>query len=359
MGILSRLRPSSPRAWAYLIAGVAAALGAAIPVHPSGLAAVDHLLAGCMAAVVSLAARKARRWTWLVLAAITATFSAAFWASVMAIVALLIGAVVSWRRRRLPVAGSVIGALGALASLRLADGGRTGVSAALALVAVAPVLVSGYKNGGRAAQLLTRRVAAVGAAAVAAIALSYGAALNESRRAGALGAGELDEALAASRQGDFHAASEHLDQAMAAIGQASGEVGAWWAQPARALPLLGPNANAVAKVLGAAQGLSAALADVVIEAELESFGDQGRIDPETFQRLERPIDGWWPPSTRPRGRWHRSIPRGWPRPSPAGCATWVPPSIGPPTTPTSFGRLSAPFLISSASGVSAATSCCS
>jgi len=278
------------RMWSYLIAGAGACFGATVSVHPSGWAVSDHVLAGAMVGIVSLAATGARRSTWLALAAITAAFAEVPWASVVALVALLLAAGASWWRKRLPVVGSVVGALGALAALRLVDGGRTGVSAILALAAVAPVLASGYRHAGRPARRRIERWSKVGVAAVATVAVLYGVTLAAARGAGGRATEELGVALQASRQGDFAAASEHLARAMAAMDRASGRVGAWWVQPVRALPVLGPNADAVTALLDNAKALSTAAAAVVGEAESESLALRGgRVDPEAFARLDRPI----------------------------------------------------------------------
>jgi hypothetical protein len=149
-----------------VVAGVA---GAFAGCEPTGGSIADPVLSGLLAAAVTLAASRARRWSWIYIAGLAAVGSNTGATSLVAAVALIaavVGAFVPRRR----IYGAVVGALAVQALLRLPDLGFHGASAMLAAAAVIPVLVSGYALSPRS----TRRVAQrclIGLGAVAALGL--------------------------------------------------------------------------------------------------------------------------------------------------------------------------------------------
>ena len=298
VGLLSARWPAG------VVAGLAAlTAGLAVPAHPSRLEVVDRLLVAGYVGVVALAGGRARRWTWLLLAVIAATFAGVAWAWVAAGGAVVLTGLSVWRRRSLPLAGSVVGGLGALGTLRLVDGGVTGTSLVLGCAAVGPLVWSGYRQAPHAPRRAWRLTLAGSTFAVFAIGLIYGVAVLSARSAADRGVHGLQVALAAGRAGDLDGASTELSRAQRDLDQASRHLGAWWSSPARAVPVLGQNAEAASAAVDVARGLTAAASEVVSAAGSETLGmHDGRFDPAAFESLRGPLEGLRAAVDRAAGR---------------------------------------------------------
>ena len=275
-----------------MVAGLAAlTAGLVVPAHPSGLEVVDRFLVAGYVGVATLAGSQARRWTWHLLAGIVASFAGVAWASAAAAGAFVLAGLAAWQRRELPLVGAVVGGLGALASLRLVDGGGTGTSLVLGCAAVGPLVWSGYRQAPRSARRAVRLSLAGSTLAVFVVGLIYAVAVLSARSAADRGVRGLQVALAVGRTGDVQGANTELGNAQRNLDDASRALGAWWTSPVRAVPVLGQNAEAASAAVDVARGLTAAASEVVNAAGSETLGmHDGRLDPAAFESLRGPLD---------------------------------------------------------------------
>ena len=292
-----RRRPRSPgrRRELLLVAAVVAAgalAGALLTdVEPSGNAVADRLFAAAAVAVVAGAASTARRWTWLVLAAVALATAGDTWAVGCAFAALALALLTAGPIRPHPAVGALVGALGAFALLRIGDLGPLGLPVLVSGLAVAPVLVSGHQHAGRRTRRRVRRAALACGAAVVLVGLAYGLALRSARPAAERGLAELDAGLAAAHEGDDAAAAGHLDAAADAFADADGHLGGWMAAPARVLPVMGHNARATATMAAAAADVARQGAASATEADTDTLTVQGgRLDLARVRALGAPLD---------------------------------------------------------------------
>jgi hypothetical protein len=183
---------------------------------------------------------------------------------------------VAGRHRR---AGAVIGALVGLSALWLRWPAATGATALLAAVAVVPMWVSAYRVERRRTRRRLRYVLA-GFAALVVVAGAASLVLAARHATPVLDAvGDAESAAESVRDGQVAAASGDLRAAAGRLTAASEEAAGWWMQPARVVPLLGPNVEAFHRSTGAAAALTGAAAALA-----------GQVDYEALQRPDGGID---------------------------------------------------------------------
>jgi hypothetical protein len=276
-----------------LIAGVAgaAAIGAALaPGSPTGVGVADVLFRAAFAAVVTLAASRARRWTWIILAGVTALASAdGGWLLVAAaaLAVAIVGGIVSRRR----LIGAITGALAVQALLRLPDLGFSGASALVTVLAVTPALVSGYVMMPRRHRRMVHRVliAAAGFAVVAAclFAFSVLAAITGVRA----GIDQVHDGLDAAGDGDMTYAGRLFGDANDSLDTASASLGAWWAWPARVVPVLAQQARALDNATSSAADVAESAGNAAIAADFEQIRYRsGQIDLERVREARAPLE---------------------------------------------------------------------
>lgn len=231
--------------WAILGLVLAAAIGALFTdCQPTLWEPADRFLTAAFAALVTAAASKARRWSWLVLAGaagLGARGPVLLACAAVAVVAAFFAAVVSDERSRL--LGAVIGAISVQVLLRLPELRYDGATALLTLVATVPVLVSGYRMCRRRTRKRIRRIAFVVGALVVVAGVGLGFAALEARS-------QMLNAVASARAGFDAVRGGHQQDAISKLELAQHEFGAAAdtfsspiAKPARAVPILGPQAR--------------------------------------------------------------------------------------------------------------------
>ncbi len=142
-----RTRPETR--WNFIIAiavvaGIAAAFSSA---SPTGVGIFDVIERAGFAVAVTLLAACCRRWAWLILAGFATVLAATIWGHVVGAVALGFAVHAAARTdTRDRATGALIGALSVQALLRTDDIGFFGLTAILTALAVAPVMVSGYRT---------------------------------------------------------------------------------------------------------------------------------------------------------------------------------------------------------------------
>jgi hypothetical protein len=274
------------------IAGLVAAVG---PGDPTVLAPVNVGARAIFAAAVTLAGSRARRWTWLILAAVAAAATslspddvvlatAAGW---NALVIAVVSALIDSRQRWL---GALVGALGVTALGRLGGAGPVGLTALVTAAATGPMLWSAYRLQRRVVRRRIRTVVLAGAA-VAALA-GLGALISVLTGAGPAQAA-LRHARAgvdAAKAGDEARATAELGESRRLFAAADGSFGAWFARPARAVPLASQQIDALGRMSEAGSHLATVAAEVAGRADYRSLAVvDGRIDPDRIAALEAPL----------------------------------------------------------------------
>lgn len=257
---------------------------------PTGYGWVDAVFRAGFAVGVTLAAARSRRWTWVFLAgvaAVAATGRPLTLAALAALAVALAAVLVDVRRRPL---GALVGALSVQVLLRLSIEGPLGTSMAAAMVAVAPVLVSGL---GRCTPETRRRL--VVATAVAAVASGLAAAglavaVFQSRHDVTQATAEARDGFDAARDRNGELAVERLYAASTHFGAANDRLNSPWALPARLVPILGHQAQVVETMTAQGAALADTAATATADADIDAleFHD-GRIDLDLLQQFEGPL----------------------------------------------------------------------
>ncbi|HYI61134.1 MAG TPA: DUF4012 domain-containing protein [Acidimicrobiales bacterium] len=285
-----RRGPARHEALAARAFAAAAAVGGALAgCHPTGTDVVDVLLSAAAAVVVTLAAARSTRWAVLTPAVAAVAFSGG-WALVPALASGATAFAGARRSRRSRLWGAATGALAVQALLRLPDVGFHGATALVAALAVTPVLVSGYRKSRRHERRAIRRVAlalvvlvGVVGGAYCALVLSLAGGLDRAT-------GDARAGLSATRRGETDAAQASFARAASAFERADSSLGAWWAAPARAVPVLGQHARALSSAAAEGHQLSVtagATAGAVDYDRLRST--DGRFDLGRIRSVQAPL----------------------------------------------------------------------
>lgn len=272
------------------VAAVATAIIAAVePGVATGLPAADALYSALLAAGVTVAASIAARWTWLVLATpplFLAVSSADLALAVPGVVVVLAGIALD---RHLRVFGAMGAALAVQGLLHLPDRGPAMTTALVAVVAVAPVLISAVVRTG---PVIRRWIiaAAAGAAALAVVFTGLlGAAAFASQQVINDGIDDARAAFASLKQGDVDTAVERFERASVSFATAQEKLGAWWVAPSRLVPVVGVNSRA----LEVSAEMGADLASTAVETGAAFDFDRlsiegGTVDLAAFAELDEP-----------------------------------------------------------------------
>ena len=263
-----------------------------VPLDPTGLGLPDVVLRFAFALVVTLAAARARRSTWLVLGAGAAILAPSGWWQLAGLASLLVavGCVALDRRRR--VLGAVVAVLAVPVLVRVEPFAFTGASALCVWVVVVPVLVSGYRVASRRSRRQMQRAAlvvglmALGGTLV--FALSVWAAWSDLQS----GSTETQAGLAALSDGHATEATAHLAQASQSLGDAHDVLGAWWTAPARFVPLVAQQAEAMDVLTDQGAAVAGAGAAAASKADFRQLRYQGgQVDIDRVRDLREPLEG--------------------------------------------------------------------
>ncbi len=281
------------RTISFGVAVTAAAVAAALLTEaaPTGLSSADAFWSAALVAVLATFGATARRWTWFLPAGVAAVIAGDSLAVVMAAVAIVIAFVSVLRDTRSRARGAVVSALGGIALLRADPIGFHGLTALLTAAAILPAIVSGYSHAGRRVRLRARRVATVAGVTIGLMAA--GAALGLLSVYSDLfdGIRAVDAGMAAARDADDELAAEQLDIAARSLTAADSTLSSWFVAPAKSLPLIGPNLDAVGSLAAEAgkvaevSSLAAGSADV----DALRFLD-GRLDPQAVADMREPLE---------------------------------------------------------------------
>jgi Protein of unknown function (DUF4012) len=277
------------------IVGAVAALSAVGAVFssaaPTGTNGVDIVFLAAAGVLVSLAAARARRWAWLVAAGLTTIGAANATALALSVAAVLlsVGAVALGYRSR--VLGAVVGALVINAALRLSGDWFFGAYSLIAVAAVAPILLSGWRHT-RTRHRRPLKVAGLVAAGLVVVAGVALAAVAATSRTDAEAATEhTRRAFDLLSDADAEGARVELSLAADAFRRVEARGDAWWSAPARIVPIAAQHRQAVAALAGASAGLADDLADATAVADIEAIElRDGRLDLAALATLVGPAD---------------------------------------------------------------------
>jgi hypothetical protein len=260
---------------------------------PSGWEAGDIVFGALLAASISLAASRARRWTWLWAA--TLTFAAAggeaVWVGVAAL-ALLLAITAAVMERRARTWGALVGALCSVPLLHLPDHGDVqGASALIVVVAVAPLVVSGFRRS----RTEERRRAVWAVLAVGCVGLvvcaAYGAAAFMARQHLERGVDQAEAGLELIRDGETEAAAAVLAQATTSFADAETLLTGPLSIPALGVPVVGHHARATAEMTRAGVDLTEAAVAATSTARYDAVApDAGQVDLVRLTGLREPLE---------------------------------------------------------------------
>lgn len=278
------------RALAQALTVVAAVGGALAAAAPTGTAGVDIVLGGAFAALVAAAAGKARRWPVLALP-LAAVGLASGWMIVPALGSAITAIMSSTRRRRERAWGAATAVLALQPMLRADDLGFFGLPSLIVAVTVAPVVVSAYRVARARKRLLYRRVAYGVIGATTLIVLAYGGLVAYVASDVEQAATDARQGLNATRQGETDEARAAFRRAAGGFGDADSLLNAWWAAPARAVPVLSQHARALSGAASEGHDLAVAADDTLVAADYQDLRySDGRFDLARIQAVQEPLD---------------------------------------------------------------------
>ena len=289
----SSRRTSAAQRWLIVAFAVASGAVAAVvsDARPAMWTPADVVWRAFVVAGIALCASRARRWTLIWLAVPAALFGDG-WLRIFGVAALVGAIIVTARDRRDRPTCTAVGGLGAIGLLSLSwpgGGAPTGTTALIAVLAVAPLLVSAFGHARtrekRIAMALFGAVALVmvlGVGAIAAFgvtnATSVRAAVDDTQRA--VDGADDDDAAAVQQRFDTAAAS------FADLAVASDQ---WWYVPARSIPIIGPNFNLARTALAAGADLNQTAATLSTSVDQQQLRrPDGGIDLAVLASLESP-----------------------------------------------------------------------
>jgi hypothetical protein len=271
---------------------VATAVGAAVSgAAPTGWPVADAVWSAAFAVLVALAATRANRWTWVVLAGVATVAAGSGAAAVAGGAALALTLVAALADVRGPVIGALVGGLSVQALLRLGDFGLPRLSALLVVVAVAPLLWSAYHLSRRATRRWARRGALAAGVVVVVAGLGALAAFVEARTSADLGSTQVERGLTAVREGDTAGALAELDAATASFREARSRAGSPLTLPARAVPGMAAQVRAVDVAADVGAEVTATAAETLRGADYRAVrAEGGRIDVARLAAMAAPLD---------------------------------------------------------------------
>ena len=274
--------------WAIAVAaGVLAAMSSAAP---TGLRGADVVWCAALGALVTLAASRARRWPTIWFAGVISAGSLGSWWIIAALVALALAFSTSFSPYRNRVIGALAGALGVQAMLRMPSLGFHGLPSLIALIAMVPLLASGYERSSRRVQRRSRRTAyvLVGLAVLATAMFGLTALLAGSNLTEAVK--QSKSGLELIRDGKQDKATAPLASAAEAFQKADTFLGGPWGWPARAVPILAQHRDALVVASSSGHALASTGASAAATAPYQDLkASKGKIDVAQVAKMRAPV----------------------------------------------------------------------
>lgn len=273
------------------VAVAVVAAGALTTARPTGMSTTDVFWSAALVGVLAVFGATARRWTWFLPAGVAATVTSDRLAVMLVATAIVISFVSVLRDTRSRARGAAVAAMGGIALLRADPVGFHGFTALLTAAAITPAIVSGYAHAGRRVKHRARRVAQIAGGTIGL--MLAGAALGTLSVQGDLAEGmrAVDEGMEAARAADDELAAEQLGQAARALVTADRTLSSWFVAPAKSLPLVGPNLDAVGSLAAEASEVAEVTSLAANEADVEALRFvEGRLDPQAVADMQEPLE---------------------------------------------------------------------
>lgn len=275
---------------AIIVGGaLAAALSGASPVGSNAFDAIWCALAG---AFVAWAASRADPLavTWMAAIAAVVGVGGGWLAAGCGLLALASAVYGAWDRHPLREMAALSGALGIQALLRGPSYGFLGLPTLVVVLAVAPMVLSGFRRAPGGEQ----RVVRISVLAVAAFVLvaSVGAGIAALLARGDLtsSGNDAETALGYLRDGELEQAVPTLDAATQGFSSSAGLLNGPLAFAGRAVPIVGQHVEALRRVASAGEHLTATAAVAANSADYQKLkADNGRVDIAELRSMAGPV----------------------------------------------------------------------
>jgi Protein of unknown function (DUF4012) len=283
-------RRSRTVAYGVTVAGTAVAAAVLTNAQPTGLDTTDMFWSAALVAALASLGATARRWTWFLPAGVGALLAGDGLALACAGVAIVIAFVSVVRNTRSRARGALVSGLGGIALLRAGPLGFHGLTAIITFVAIVPAMVSGYQHASRRVRHRVRRIAAIGASAIGLVLVGAALGVLSVQKDLAAGIRGIDDGIAAAHDVDDELAAEQLDAAARSLTSAESTLTSWFVSPARSLPVIGPNLDAIGTLAAQAGDVAevSSLAATSADVDALHFTD-GRLDPQVVADMETPL----------------------------------------------------------------------
>jgi Protein of unknown function (DUF4012) len=283
-------RRSRTVAYGVTVAGTAVAAAVLTNAQPTGLDTTDMFWSAALVAALASLGATARRWTWFLPAGVGALLAGTGVALACAGVAIVIAFVSVVRNTRSRARGALVCGLGGIALLDAGPLGFHGLTAIITFVAIVPAMVSGYQHASRRVRHRVRRIAAIGATAIGLILVGAALGVLSVQKDLAAGIRGIDDGIAAAHDVDDELAAEQLDAASRSLTSAESTLTSWFVSPARSLPVIGPNLDAIGTLAAQAGDVAevSSLAATSADVDALHFTD-GRLDPQVVADMETPL----------------------------------------------------------------------
>jgi Protein of unknown function (DUF4012) len=259
------------------------------PVDPTGLFVTDVLLRFGFAVVVTLAAARARRSTWIVLALGSVILAAPglWFVSALLSLALAIATVFLPRRRAM---GAVVAALAVPSLMRASSFGFTGASALCVWAVTIPILVSGYRVASRRSRERMRKIATGVALAAMVGTVIFGVTAWIASHDLSSGSRSAQSGLQSLRAGRGPQATLSLAAASSSLDSAHDVLSGWWTAPAHLVPFVSQQLDALSAASGQGHAIAAAGTKVAAKADYQQLRYvKGQVDLARVRQLQAPL----------------------------------------------------------------------
>jgi hypothetical protein len=271
-----------------VVAAIIAVLG---PATPTGTRPVDAVLVGVGVLAVVLVGERAAWWA----VAVAAGTAMAIALDPLLIAVAVVGlAIALWAgSTRTPRPELFAASLGITCNVlcRAELHGRLGLSAAISLVALAPVFVTGIRRHSKLVRRTAWGVIGVLAVIAGASSAAFGSAAYQSRHELAAGQSTAELGVVALEEGRFDEAADRFRQSAALLDSAHARMTKPWMLPAAAVPIVAQHRSAIVDMSAVGGTGAHTVADALAEIDLDALRTSGgRIDLDALTGLQTPLE---------------------------------------------------------------------
>ena len=224
------------------------------------------------------------------MAGVAATVASSVFALVCGIGAIVAVFAAGFFTRRRRWIGALAGGLAAQALLRGYSYGFTGLPTIVAIAAVAPLLISAYRNASGSTKRIARRGAVI--AGVVVIVLTVFTAVSALRARDRISEAIRfsDMAIDAAQGGDGDLAAGFINASAEELDAVATDYNRPWLYPARYVPVLGQHAAVLGDVADVASSVAVDAGDVLVALEPDALVQPGgRVDLDAVDELVAPM----------------------------------------------------------------------